>query len=165
MAIPEPVEDAAAQLPIRALHELLTALNASGLALDTLSMGMSADLEAAVVEGATLVRVGTAIFGVRDESRPSSGTCPGSAGRGLTASASVHSANHSISCSQPSRHSALIAQHHFEQLVESGVEVAGMRLQRGQREARLEVPAVGGNARGQRGRVAFGLVAGQPRCA
>ena len=71
MAIPEPVEDAAAQRrPHRALHELLTALNASGLALDTLSMGMSADLEAAVAEGATLVRVGTAIFGVRDVSRP-----------------------------------------------------------------------------------------------
>ena len=66
MAIPEPVEDAAAQRrPHRALHELLTALNASGLALDTLSMGMSADLEAAVLEGATLVRVGTAIFGGR----------------------------------------------------------------------------------------------------
>ena len=41
------------------------ALNAQGLALDTLSMGMSADLEAAVAAGATLVRVGTAIFGVR----------------------------------------------------------------------------------------------------
>ena len=36
-----------------------------GLALDTLSMGMSADLEAAIAEGATLVRVGTAIFGAR----------------------------------------------------------------------------------------------------
>ena len=71
MAIPEPAEDFEAQrAPHRALHELLAALNQAGLALDTLSMGMSADLEAAVAEGATLVRVGTAIFGVRDVSRP-----------------------------------------------------------------------------------------------
>jgi hypothetical protein len=40
-------------------------MNARGLALDTLSMGMSADLEAAVAEGATIVRVGTGIFGGR----------------------------------------------------------------------------------------------------
>ena len=40
-------------------------LNAAGLALDTLSMGMSDDLEAAIAEGSTLVRVGTAIFGSR----------------------------------------------------------------------------------------------------
>ncbi len=66
MAIPEPEGDLAAQrLPHRALCELLDQLNAAGLALDTLSMGMSADLEAAVAEGATLVRVGTAIFGQR----------------------------------------------------------------------------------------------------
>ena len=66
MAIPEPAGDLAAQrAPHRALRELLQALNAGGLALDTLSMGMSADLEAAVAEGATLVRVGTAIFGHR----------------------------------------------------------------------------------------------------
>ena len=66
MAIPESAADLAAQrLPHRALRELLDQLNASGLALDTLSMGMSADLEAAVAEGATLVRVGTAIFGDR----------------------------------------------------------------------------------------------------
>jgi pyridoxal phosphate enzyme (YggS family) len=66
MAIPEPVVDPQAQrAPHRALRELLTALNAGGLALDTLSMGMSADLEAAIAEGATLVRVGTAIFGGR----------------------------------------------------------------------------------------------------
>ena len=49
-----------------ALRELLLTLNADGLALDTLSMGMSADLEAAIHEGATLVRVGSAIFGERD---------------------------------------------------------------------------------------------------
>jgi len=66
MAIPEPAADASAQrAPHRALHDLLVALNAQGLALDTLSMGMSADLEAAVAEGATIVRVGTAIFGGR----------------------------------------------------------------------------------------------------
>jgi PLP dependent protein len=49
---------------------LLATLNAGGLALDTLSMGMSADLEAAVAEGATIVRVGTAIFGGRPISSP-----------------------------------------------------------------------------------------------
>ena len=66
MAIPELSGDAGAQRrPHRALRELLHALNASGLALDTLSMGMSADLEAAVAEGATIVRIGTAIFGAR----------------------------------------------------------------------------------------------------
>jgi hypothetical protein len=47
------------------LRELLAALNAQGLALDTLSMGMSADVEAAVAEGSTLVRVGSALFGSR----------------------------------------------------------------------------------------------------
>lgn len=66
MAIPEPAGDAAAQRrPHCALRELLEALNADGLALDTLSMGMTADLEAAVLEGATIVRVGTALFGAR----------------------------------------------------------------------------------------------------
>ena len=66
MAIPEPAVDQPAQrVPHRALRQLLGALNAAGLGLDTLSMGMSADLEAAVAEGATLVRVGTAIFGGR----------------------------------------------------------------------------------------------------
>jgi pyridoxal phosphate enzyme (YggS family) len=66
MAIPEPEADLAAQrAPHRALRELLASLNQAGLALDTLSMGMSADLEAAVAEGATLLRVGTAIFGQR----------------------------------------------------------------------------------------------------
>jgi hypothetical protein len=66
MAIPEPAGDEAAQrAPHRALRELLAALNDAGLGLDTLSMGMSADLEAAVAEGATIVRVGTAIFGGR----------------------------------------------------------------------------------------------------
>jgi pyridoxal phosphate enzyme (YggS family) len=66
MAIPEPAADAQAQrLPHRRLHALLTSLQDGGLTLDTLSMGMSADLEAAIAEGATIVRVGTAIFGAR----------------------------------------------------------------------------------------------------
>jgi pyridoxal phosphate enzyme (YggS family) len=66
MSIPEPVEGLAAQrLPHQRLREAFDALRAGGLALDTLSMGMSADLEAAMLEGATLVRVGTAIFGAR----------------------------------------------------------------------------------------------------
>jgi pyridoxal phosphate enzyme (YggS family) len=66
MAIPEPQGDFAAQrVPHRRLREQLAALNDRGLQLDTLSMGMSADLEAAVAEGATLVRVGSAIFGQR----------------------------------------------------------------------------------------------------
>ena len=66
MAIPEPAGDLAAQrAPHRDLRELMGGLNDRGLGLDTLSMGMSADLEAAVAEGATIVRVGTAIFGGR----------------------------------------------------------------------------------------------------
>jgi pyridoxal phosphate enzyme (YggS family) len=66
MAIPQPAEGHEAQrAPHRALREILDALNAGGLALDTLSMGMSADIEAAVAEGATIVRVGTAVFGQR----------------------------------------------------------------------------------------------------
>jgi pyridoxal phosphate enzyme (YggS family) len=70
MAIPEPAGDLSAQrAPHRALHDLLAALRAQGLALDTLSMGMSADLEAAVLEGATIVRIGSAIFGSRSNAR------------------------------------------------------------------------------------------------
>jgi pyridoxal phosphate enzyme (YggS family) len=66
MAIPEPAGDLTAQrAPHRALRELLESLRAQGLALDTLSIGMSADLEAAVLEGATIVRIGSAIFGAR----------------------------------------------------------------------------------------------------
>ncbi len=66
MAIPEPAPDARAQrAPHRALRQLFEALNRRGLGLDTLSIGMSADLEAAIAEGATIVRVGTAIFGER----------------------------------------------------------------------------------------------------
>jgi len=50
----------------RVLREIFDAARADGLALDTLSMGMSADLEAAVAEGATMVRIGTALFGPRE---------------------------------------------------------------------------------------------------
>ena len=66
MAIPCPAEDFETQrIPFRLLRELLDDLNAKGLGLDTLSMGMTADLEAAIAEGATIVRIGTAIFGPR----------------------------------------------------------------------------------------------------
>jgi len=67
MCIPPPATDEAAQRePFARLRALLDDLNGRGHALDTLSMGMSADLEAAVAEGATIVRVGTAVFGPRD---------------------------------------------------------------------------------------------------
>jgi len=66
MAIPEPTDDIAQQrAAFRQLHRLFDDLRDEGLPLDTLSMGMSGDLEAAVAEGATIVRVGTAIFGRR----------------------------------------------------------------------------------------------------
>ena len=66
MTIPEPAPDFAATLAVhQRAKELFDQLRASGLALDTLSMGMSADLEAAVQAGSTMVRVGSAIFGGR----------------------------------------------------------------------------------------------------
>jgi uncharacterized pyridoxal phosphate-containing UPF0001 family protein len=66
MAIPEPAQGFGAQrAPPRALRLLQQQLQAQGLELDTLSMGMSDDLEAAVAEGSTMVRVGTAVFGAR----------------------------------------------------------------------------------------------------
>ena len=69
MAIPEPAPDFESQRPaFRRLRLLYEALRADGLALDTLSMGMSADMRAAIAEGATMVRVGSAIFGARDYS-------------------------------------------------------------------------------------------------
>ena len=68
MAIPEPAQGfMAQQAPHRALQRLLQDLNRHGLGLDTLSMGMSDDLEAAIAAGSTLVRVGTAIFGARPQ--------------------------------------------------------------------------------------------------
>jgi hypothetical protein len=70
MAVPAPEDDPERQrTPFRRLRELFERLRSAGLALDTLSMGMSADLEAAVAEGATVVRVGTAIFGQRSDRR------------------------------------------------------------------------------------------------
>ena len=67
MCLPAIREDFAEQRkPFAALRELLESLNSSGLRLDTLSMGMSADYAAAIHEGATIVRVGTAIFGERE---------------------------------------------------------------------------------------------------
>jgi PLP dependent protein len=66
MAIPEPAADFERQRePFRKVRQLFEQLNKEGLALDTLSMGMSADMDAAIAEGATIVRVGTAIFGQR----------------------------------------------------------------------------------------------------
>lgn len=66
MAIPEPAVGLDAQRrPHAALRALFERLRGEGLALDTLSMGMTDDLEAAVLEGATQVRIGTAIFGAR----------------------------------------------------------------------------------------------------
>ncbi len=66
MAIPAPSEDFEEQRrAFRILREALEGLKMDGL--DTLSMGMSEDLEAAVLEGATLVRIGTAIFGPREK--------------------------------------------------------------------------------------------------
>lgn len=67
MAIPEAADDFPAQRqPFRQLRQIFEQLKHQGLALDTLSMGMSHDLEAAIAEGATLVRIGTAIFGERN---------------------------------------------------------------------------------------------------
>lgn len=67
MAIPEPQDDPSQQhAAFAAMKKLFDALAAEGIAADTLSIGMSADLEAAVAEGATMVRVGTAIFGERE---------------------------------------------------------------------------------------------------
>ena len=66
MCLPAIRDDFAAQRqPFARLRELLESLNRSGLQLDTLSMGMTADYAAAIQEGATMVRVGTAIFGAR----------------------------------------------------------------------------------------------------
>jgi len=68
MAIPEPAADAASQRrPFAKLRTLYEQLNTQGLTLDTLSMGMTNDLEAAIMEGSTLIRVGTALFGPRPE--------------------------------------------------------------------------------------------------
>ena len=66
MTIPEPAPDDAAALAVhQAAKDLWDRLRAAGLELDTLSMGMSADLEAALAAGSTMVRVGSALFGSR----------------------------------------------------------------------------------------------------
>lgn len=66
MAIPEPEGNAEQQrAPFREMRALLEKLRAAGLQLDTLSMGMSSDMPAAIAEGATIVRIGSAIFGTR----------------------------------------------------------------------------------------------------
>jgi len=66
MCVPPPQPNASAARAVFArLRTLLEELNASGHKLDTLSMGMSGDFESAIAEGATLVRIGTALFGSR----------------------------------------------------------------------------------------------------
>lgn len=65
MSIPEPGDEATTRRVHAQAHALWRSLQAAGLALDTLSMGMTADLEWAVAQGSTMVRVGTAIFGQR----------------------------------------------------------------------------------------------------
>jgi hypothetical protein len=68
MTLPEAVDDFAQQREaFRLLHECQSQLIEQGLDLDTLSMGMTNDLEAAVAEGTTIVRIGTAVFGPRPE--------------------------------------------------------------------------------------------------
>jgi pyridoxal phosphate enzyme (YggS family) len=68
MAIPAPAPDLAEQrAAFRQVREAFDALIRHGHALDTLSMGMSGDLEAAILEGATIVRIGTALFGERNK--------------------------------------------------------------------------------------------------
>lgn len=67
MGMARPTDDAAEQrAQFRILREAFEAIRKDGIPLDTLSMGMSQDLEAAIAEGATMVRIGTAIFGERD---------------------------------------------------------------------------------------------------
>jgi pyridoxal phosphate enzyme (YggS family) len=70
MAIPAPETDVERQrLAFARTNKLFRQLRAEGLKVDVLSMGMSDDLEAAIAEGATMVRIGTAIFGARVPSR------------------------------------------------------------------------------------------------
>jgi len=71
MGIAEPTAEAARQrAQFRALRRCFGEFHAAGLPVDTLSMGMTADLEAAIAEGATMVRVGSAIFGSRSSRGP-----------------------------------------------------------------------------------------------
>ncbi len=67
MTLPRPCDELDDQRrPFAALRGILETLNAGGLTLDTLSMGMTNDMEAAIAEGATIIRIGTAIFGPRE---------------------------------------------------------------------------------------------------
>ncbi len=66
MTIPAPAESEAMRLPFQRLRELRDGMATADRPLETLSMGMSDDLEAAIMEGATIVRIGTAIFGPRN---------------------------------------------------------------------------------------------------
>jgi len=66
MTIPLPSQSLEAQRrPFAQLKQLYEALIAQGYHLDTLSMGMTGDLEAAILEGSTMLRIGTALFGPR----------------------------------------------------------------------------------------------------
>lgn len=66
MTIPQSSDSFEQQrIPFKIMRELKAELETKGIALDTLSMGMSNDMEAAIAEGSTLVRIGTAIFGTR----------------------------------------------------------------------------------------------------
>jgi len=65
MAIPAPFIKGDSPRPYRRLRELLESLNKAGFELDTLSAGMTDDFEAAIAEGSTMIRIGTALFGTR----------------------------------------------------------------------------------------------------
>ena len=81
MAVPEPTPDAGVQRARFAeLRRLYESLRREGFALDTLSMGMSDDMEAAIAEGSTLVRIGTAIFGKRTQGAGESSAPPDPSG-------------------------------------------------------------------------------------
>jgi pyridoxal phosphate enzyme (YggS family) len=68
MAVPEPTHDEQLQRArFREVRELYETLKQGGLPMDTLSMGMTADMQAAIAEGSTMVRIGTAIFGERQK--------------------------------------------------------------------------------------------------
>jgi hypothetical protein len=78
MAIPAPCSDIEQQRDqFRQVRALFEQLNSHGLQLDTLSIGMSGDFAAAIAEGATLVRIGTAIFGTRTPSLPTDSVIKG----------------------------------------------------------------------------------------
>jgi pyridoxal phosphate enzyme (YggS family) len=78
MCIPEPAPDFVAACAVFArARALFDQMNAAGMGLDTLSMGMSNDLEAAITSGSTLVRVGSAIFGARNYAASQSATVAG----------------------------------------------------------------------------------------